>query len=202
MRKFILFIILFFLALLIGHHNATAANWPDSRLDAIASSIAQKPITVYCEDDSHVWDAVENYYGVRADGLTFLTQPVVFVRPLICEALHAILQGEDVGSFYASHAILTLTHESTHQRLNSGNEALVECTAMKLYPTVLTQQFGWEPSFTEVYYTLQVKRVKGKRVTRRIRHTRTTPSIWYAHLIRDATRWDAILPPSYHGATC
>ena len=42
-------------ALLLTAGTASAENWSDARLDAVASHIAGKPVDVHCEDSWYVW---------------------------------------------------------------------------------------------------------------------------------------------------
>jgi hypothetical protein len=184
---------------------AAASNWPDGRLDQIASDVAAKPVSVWCESSESDWIHTGDYYNEDWDslfGFTVLSQPRVYINPRECLTLHAFEQGADVGSFYASIAMLTLTHESLHQRLNSGNEALVECNALKLLPDVAVRDFHVPATVAQSYLASVKKRVGGKLVNYRVLRVRQVPNPYLNALLSNARGWDSTLPDSYHGATC
>jgi len=113
---FLLFAIAFALALLCGHHNATAADNPDPRLDAVASAIAGHPVHVWCEGDYAEWHSA---------AIGWTTPPefgnVVHIHPWACNGLHQILDGAEPNTtalplMLAADSIHVLTHESVHQR--------------------------------------------------------------------------------------
>jgi hypothetical protein len=134
--------------------SATAGNWQDGKLDQIASSVAQRPVSVWCESSESDWIHTGDHFGQNWDslfGFTSLTTPVVYVNPRECATLHALVGGEDVGSYWGSIAMLTLIHEATHQRLSSGDEALVECSALKLLPTVAQAGFSVPTTVAQKY---------------------------------------------------
>ena len=66
---------------------ATAANQPHPVFDAAASSVAGKPLTVWCEMDGAEWDRQLNEagrQGWQAFGFTYPDTPVVYMSPLVC----------------------------------------------------------------------------------------------------------------------
>lgn len=189
---------------------ASASDWHDNTLDAAASSIAGHTVPVYCEDS---W--IEWYNVFRADqnvaGFTNPSRsPWIYVSPSQCSSLHALVNHEDVGTFYAATSLLTLAHEAVHQRggefanctsANSGCEGRTECAAIPLVPTLVTQFFGIPPTVTEQYTVPVIKKRKvGKRV---IRYTttvvryRSVSNPWLARLATDVQRWHQIKPDVY-----
>jgi hypothetical protein len=116
--------------------------------------------------------------------------------------VRAFAHGEDIGSFYLGADLVTLIHEAVHQRLNSGNEALVECTAMKLLPSVLTELFHIPTTVSQQYVAKVVKTVKHKKQVRYVILTRQVPSLFYNRILADALRWHNLLPPQYLNGSC
>src|SRR5438105_1244047 len=109
---------------------STAANDPSAVFDNAATFIAGHPVTVNCETDWSAWIA----NGSSEDsGYTVIGTPIIYVGPRECETLHALIQDMDVGAYYASSALLTLAHESVHQR-GISDEGVTDCTALALVP--------------------------------------------------------------------
>jgi hypothetical protein len=202
--------LIFYAALTVGAHNARAANWPLAQLDQIGTSLSGKPVNVYCEDSWSPWEAFWAQFGEDGTYIAGFTYPftgsTLFVSPKICETLHALLGNEDVGTYYAADAILVLTHEATHQRLHSGDEAVVECNALKVFPDVARDYFHVPTTISEQYLASVVRKVKVgkkvKRVTVKVLRYRTVANPYYTRLVVDAHRWDAAMPVQYHGVTC
>jgi hypothetical protein len=117
-----------------------------------------------------------------------------------------MLQFEDVGVFYASEAILVLTHEAMHQRLNSGDEAVVECNALKSFREVAVTLFHVPETVEEPYIARVTKVVKrnGKRVrvSTLVVKTRSVPNAYLTGLLSTAQRWHDSLPANYRGVPC
>jgi hypothetical protein len=173
---------------------ASAADWPNGTLDQVATQVAQHPVHVYCEDDYTEWRLFENAFDVDLNGFTFplggnvypFAPNTLYLGPEVCGTLHVLVQYGvgDAGPYWAGLAVLTLVHEASHQRLRSLDEALTECTALKLVPSVLS-------SF--VAPTVTVKR--GRR--------NVTIANWYfTRTLGWVQAWDAAEPAQYHGATC
>lgn len=174
---------------------AAAGSWPDARLDQAASSVAGHPVFVYCEDD---WVEWYNTFRVNQNvfGFTYLSRPVVFVNPRECLTLHALVNGADVGTFYASIALLTLVHESVHQR-GISDEGITECTALPLVPGIATAYFGIPQTAPQEYTASVVKRVGRRRVTVQVVRTRQVPNPYLDRLAADTRAWHNILPDNY-----
>lgn len=189
---------------------AAAANWPLAQLDQIGTALSGKPVNVWCEDSWLPWESFWAQFGqdgTYINGFTYsLTGSTLYLSPKICETLHAWFNNEDVGTYHAAQAMLVLTHEAQHQRLHSNDEALVECNALKLFPSVATTYFRVPLTVSEQYLVSVVRKIKvGKkirRVTTTIVHTRTIANPYYTRLLADAIRWDGAMPANYHGATC
>ena len=137
--------------------TASAANWSDGRLDAVASQIAGKPVRVHCEDSWYEWinageEAGEDWSYVN--GFTALVEPVVYINPGRCETLHALLElgPRGVGVFHAAGAVKTLVHEAVHQR-GVTNEGETDCTALSLVDDVAVRSCGYKRT-ERVAYTV------------------------------------------------
>ena len=200
---------------------AWASNAASPKLDAAAAMISgDRTLLTYCENDQTEWDRWVSLQSVPAGqsilGFTFpMLNPdplsgghFVYVNPRSCAVLTAFvgaapsnllssLTYEQVGA-----AILVLTHEAMHQRLHSGDEAVVECNAMKYLPWVIQTVFRAQETF-----------LVSKKVRVRVRRHGSWVRVWrtqvhrvsnpdYAAMIAGATLLDAGTPGQYHGATC
>ena len=204
-------------ALLVAVPPASAGNAGDQRLDAAAAAIsADTSLKTYCETEQAEWDQwiAMGVIPPNTAGFTSVLNPdpltgghFVYVGPRACSALLAFVRlvpperlsfrYEELGA-----AILVLTHEAMHQRLHSGDEAFVECNAVKYLPWVLQTVFDIRESVTvRKRERVRVKRrgrwlVKWRTVTRRVRNAD------YAAVTTGALLMDAGTPPQYHGASC
>jgi hypothetical protein len=182
---------------------AAAGNVPNSQLDAAASAVAGKPVTVWCESHWSEWihtgDSVEKDWS-SLGGFTILSEPIVYLSPDICETLHALLRyGDDVGSYHASVAIHVLVHEAVHQT-GIENEGETDCKALALDRQVALDHFGYSETEPQQYIAKTVKRVKGKRVTTYAVRTRQVPSRRLADFSSWTLAWHKAAPAEYQGA--
>jgi hypothetical protein len=118
----------------------------------------------------------------------------------------------------AAVAIMTVTHESNHYKLFSGDEGRVNTCALQQFPSVIDTYFNIHPTITRtvaVRTTVLVKkriwvRRHGRRVrvTRRVRSFRvvyrqqTVPNPDYVLLVQAAQQFYASQPPPYNSGTC
>lgn len=186
----VLFCVLFWLAVGVG--IARAANYGDPRLDVVATAVAGHPVQVSCSANSHDWALTEDqgHLTVEADGFTFVGgQPVIYLAPRICDTLEALENGApavQVGPYWASLAIKTILHESTHQ---SGvtDERTTDCQALALMPSWLPK-FGIPAKVSQVSYV----RISGTQRYKRVVKTVTNPL--YAQTLSWASRWHNAVP--------
>jgi hypothetical protein len=189
--------------------TGAAENRPHPTLDAVATAVAGKPLTVHCETDWLVWiKAFESVgeNGTFVNGFTNLEAAVVYVNPRQCETLHAMLNGWSVGTYYAASALLTLVHESVHQR-GITDEGVTDCTALPLVPGIATSSFQIPATVSEQYLApvkrQLVFRVNGKRIVRTVTtqgsRFRVVPNPWLSSLVADALAWHRAKPPEYQG---
>lgn len=190
---------------------AQAGNWPDKRLDAVATSVAGHPVSVWCEsswsDWIHTGDSIDEDWD-PLQGFTYLSTPTIYLSPARCFTLHELVAGIDVGSLDASGAILTLAHESVHQR-GITDEGVTDCTALPMVSSLAVDYFGIPASVRQPYVATVSKRVGvrvgGHTVTRTLRthvvRYRSVANPYLARLAAGAHAWHKSAPAEYQG-TC
>lgn len=185
--------------------GAGAQNIPHPTLDAIASSVAGKPLSVWCENNDADWDhRIAAAYG--QPGYTVLgftrpgVEPVAYLAPQICTSLQIALRDgpHAAGLAPLALALLTLLHESVHQR-GILDESVTDCTALALvgtyaisvrvFPTVpmLQQGFRWQ-------------RIRGKRVRVPTVELVDAPNPDVGLFVAWAAFWHSLKPSNYQGA--
>lgn len=170
--------------------RANAANYNDTRLDAVATAIAGHPVTVTCADTTRDWVADEDaaHLTFEADGYTFVGgQPIIWLAPRVCATLEALLAhpAAQVGPYWVALAVKTILHESTHQ---SGvlDERTTDCKALAILPT-------WLPKFGIAAKVAQASYVKQKSgLYKRVTKTVTNPL--FAQTISYAKYWHNLVP--------
>lgn len=187
------------------------ANWPEPKLDAVASQIAGKPVAVWCEDNwgdwIHAGDSISEDWSY-VNGFTFIDRPTVYLAPSVCETLHALVRlpgTGDVGLYHAALAIHVLVHEAVHQR-GIANEGETDCTALALLRDVAVQHFGFTATERQAYTVTTTRRVKvGKRKFATVRNTavryREVESPRLVRLVEFGKAWHEAAPAEYQG-TC
>jgi hypothetical protein len=124
---------------------AAAANRPDPRLDAAASSVAGRAITVRCETEQAAWDA-ESFSDVAPGFITsgyYSGGSAVNIGPWACLRLHSALEKHgSVLLHELAQAIHTLTHESIHAR-GVEDEGETDCISLGLVDEVAIGWFGF-----------------------------------------------------------
>jgi hypothetical protein len=124
---------------------AVAANRPDPRLDAAASWVAGRAITVRCETDQATWDAESGNdlapgfirSGYYSGGST------INIGPWGCLRLHSALEKHgSVLLHELAQAMHTLTHESIHAR-GVEDEGETDCISLGLVDEVAVGWFGF-----------------------------------------------------------
>jgi hypothetical protein len=187
-----------------------AGNDSDARLDAVATEVAGAPVAVWCETHWSSWILTgvdlfgEDWSFLR--GFTIIGRPTVYISPADCETLHALLDGESVGTYHAAIAIHVLAHEAMHQR-GITNEGEADCAALPLVPELAVRHFGI-PTTVPAARTVSVSRVVSRLVNgKRVRITVRTGRIvqvqvknpYLERLATDALRWHRSAPPEYQG---
>lgn len=179
---------------------AGAANNPNPVFDAVATEVAGKPVSVWCESSWVEWVGV----GLAdANGVTILDRPIVFVSPRQCETLWALQTGESVGTYHAASALLTLAHESVHQR-GITNEAQTDCLALPLVPQIATNHFRVPTTVSQSYTVMTSRRVRVTKTKWIVVKSskvavRQIPNPWLEQLAADALRWHQSKPADYQG---
>lgn len=150
------------------------AAWAHSaNVDALASEVAGKPVSVHCETNADTWRELVNQnfepdpISNMIAGFTNLREAKVFLGPQICQAL---IQAERFGAVNAgllpfSLAILTLVHETIHQR-GITDENQTSCAAKKETPAIAEKYYGIKQYVfqTKLVPAFKVVRVAGKSV--------------------------------------
>lgn len=176
LARLALFAVCFVFALV---STAQAGNVPDPRLDAVAAEIAGHPVNVWCETDSAEWSRmVSAVFGPTVDpiyvrGYTLYSSTTVNVAPIVCATLLWEIggrQGTPPPYLPRGVALLTLVHESVHQR-GVTDEGIADCIAIKLLPRFVGTLYGIPAKVAQRKYVYRWKRVrvKGKLVSRRVR---------------------------------
>jgi hypothetical protein len=103
----------------------------DARLSAVerfsgeASRIAQKPVSIGC-------DEARDYVGYvqHADGVAIVGGDRAYITPEICFALYRLAFEDDVRGSRTARAIAVLAHEAWHLR-GESDEGTTECYALQ-----------------------------------------------------------------------
>jgi len=103
----------------------------DARLSAVerfsgeASRIAQKPVSIGC-------DEARDYVGYvqHADGVAIVGGDRAYITPEICFALYRLAFEDDVRGSQTARAIAVLAHEAWHLR-GESDEGTTECYALQ-----------------------------------------------------------------------
>ncbi len=153
--------------------TAHASNVVQPSLDAAASRIAGKPVTVHCENDAAQWAAMvaDSHPGIdprRISGFTrMISTTIIYIDPRSCAAVSS---PESVLSFELAYGFLTLAHEAVHQ---SGvrDETETDCQALALVKPLLLE-LGISASKSVVKTVLVRIRLKtGMYVRRAVKRT-------------------------------
>jgi hypothetical protein len=184
---------------------ARGANWNAPQLDAAASAVAGRNITVWCETSERDWINHGNSVGVDysfVQGYSFPLDPTsntIYVSPLVCLTLHGILsQGaKAVGAYWGSLAIHTLVHEATHLALKSTDERLVDCTALKRDAAIAHSFFGW-PTLDYSWKTVLVHNTAGRIIGTKQVQVKTPSTIMAAFKSYDQG-WHQSAPAPQNG---
>ncbi|HXG76859.1 MAG TPA: hypothetical protein VNJ53_09845 [Gaiellaceae bacterium] len=191
--------------------TATAADWPDGRLDAVATAIAGHPVHVFCEADQGAWNA--HFYNRgqapwSVFGFTSLGSPVVYMSPDVCLHLHLLLDFGwlEGGIAKSALAVMTLTHEAIHQR-GIGDERETQCLTLQLVGQVAQEYFGLSPTVTVQQPTIVTKSKVVRRKGQRIVVTYRTTELRSVEVANPAVQrfdewvlaWHRTLPAPYQG---
>jgi hypothetical protein len=189
-------------------------NLPNAALDALASEVAGKPVSVWCEESPADWDRFVYAYsgggqiGAGMYGFTYLFSPVVYLSPQRCQPLTLALQYgySEVGVIYLAAGLHTLIHEAAHQR-GYTDEGQAECYALPLVAPMAERYFRLSrtinvPTTQTVTRTMR-RKIAGRwrtiRYETQIATTTTTTNPDYSRIASWATAWHRTLPANYQG---
>jgi len=103
----------------------------DPRLDAVASQIAGRPVTVGC----YTHTEPEAPWAMGAWGYVYVGSSYEYLDETVCDGAQAILNGDQTVPLWKSAiGTLVLAHESYHLNRGvrePGNEAYTECHAIR-----------------------------------------------------------------------
>ena len=135
---------------------ARAANVPgvheEPRLEAAASFVAAKPVTVWCGNDADGWQQAVASVGISTDPLGFavIAEGGAYLAPKVCDTALGWLRGSVVPMDFGD-ALLSIAHEAVHL---SGvrDEWATDCTALSDVWGVAWRFFDVrQPDLTRVY---------------------------------------------------
>jgi hypothetical protein len=95
------------------------------RLSAEASRVAEKPVTIYCDESRDFVGAVQH-----ADGVAEVGGERAYLTPEICFDLYRLAFEDDVRGSRTGRAIAVLAHEAWHLR-GERDEGKAECYALQ-----------------------------------------------------------------------
>lgn len=159
------------LALATASAPALAGNQPHPALDAIASRVAGRPVTVQCESSQTDWNvtiaAIEGSPSRAGGYVRGVDSSVVYLSPTECLPLHRALSAgyRRAGIYPLTSAIFTLAHEAVHLR-GITDEGVTECTALPLVTELAVGHFGVPRTVTQTS-----TRIVQKWVERRVQGT-------------------------------
>jgi hypothetical protein len=96
-----------------------------ARFSQEASRIAEKPVTVRCDEGGEYVGAVQH-----ADGVAIVGGNLAYLTPERCLDLYRLAFKDEVRSSQTGRAIAVLAHESLHLR-GERNEGTTECYALQ-----------------------------------------------------------------------
>lgn len=174
--------------------KADAEVIPNTKLDAIASQAAGKPVRVQCETTPAAWrDKIRFAYkqplwsGYEIIGYSYVESGEVHLSPLVClPLLDAVTDSAHAAGYKPlAYALSVLIHEAQHAKgIKSEREA--ECAAQAVLP-------GY---FKSVGIPLKVT----KFIKKGVKWVPTTvPNVEYARALQHARYMHSILPPEYQG---
>lgn len=128
--------------------NANAAT--PASLSEYATEIVGKPITVVCVRlPKSMYGFTVSHVNMETGEISF--DPKISLSPSTCSYLNTLRQHRIVSYYWQINALETLIHESYHIKLNSQNEGLVECTAMKNLWNYLIP-YGFTNAENKIFY--------------------------------------------------
>ena len=123
--------------------TAQAETVPNAELSAYATRIAGTTITTYCVSPEAMPDGAEGYVGISTSSEGTIVFPEIYMDGSICGLAHLALNYFTLTRHVRAYAdsdgvtqdmalaLLAIRHEVEHVVLQSGNEGLVECTAVR-----------------------------------------------------------------------
>jgi hypothetical protein len=96
-----------------------------ARFSEEASLIAEKPVTIHCDESGDHVGVVQH-----ADGAALVGGEVAYLTPQRCHDLYRLAFEDDVNGSQTARAIAVLAHEAWHLR-GVADEGTTECYALQ-----------------------------------------------------------------------
>lgn len=166
----------------------------DPRLDALASTIAARPVQISCASGANEWAKTQqaNGFTFETDGFTYVGRSnIVYLSPLVCEVVLGVLDHGPaaVGTYFAARAIKVFIHESVHQG-GLTDEHVTDCTAITLLRVAYAPRFGYPKTIKKTTYA----RIKGTNPVRYKAVVKVVTNPQYTSLISWANYWHFAVP--------
>lgn len=196
-------------------------------LDTVAAGVSGWPLSSVLEDDPAEWSALFGLDPTTVLGFVCITvtDPLdacyhkVFLGPIPTTTLINWLNYDQAPTYWdAAIAIMTITHEADHYKLQSADEGRVNACALQQFPSVITTYFGIDPT---VKQRVAVRKVVWRkkwvwvkrhghrvRVHKRVRNVivvyvqKTVQNPDYVNLVAAAQAFYHSQPPPYSTGTC
>jgi hypothetical protein len=116
---------------LLGRDTGWAAIPGERRAEAVArysdeaSRIAEKPVTIRCDEGRDYVGAVQH-----ADGVAVVGGELAILTPEICNDLYRLAFEHETNGVHTGRALAVLAHESWHLR-GEADESTAECYALQ-----------------------------------------------------------------------
>ena len=130
--KILVFLAVFFAALLIGHQNANASYWPGTEQPQLEAKLPTH-VRVYCATED-----IPNTYG-----WTWLATPEIYLSAAACA---------DLANGNYAYAYFALYHEWWHQAFRETNESKTNTGAMAVFRYMLRHYWGFDAYKAQSFY--------------------------------------------------
>lgn len=130
MKRIIYLVVILTLGLSVSNVQASI---PLS-LTEYATQIVGSPTTVHCSRDvpANMYGYTNQVSEIDDEGnIRTYFEPDIYLNPAICSNIRLLYYRNIKSYYWQINALETLIHESYHIRLNTRDEGLVECTAMR-----------------------------------------------------------------------
>lgn len=113
------------------------------KLEPAASSVAGKPVRVWCATSTGRWQDASRAHGGLSDAAGYVESigaRDAYLSPQTCGLLHAYLNKRNVDEYDYAYRLLVLAHEAEHLR-GISDESEADCSALRAMPTMIRRFF-------------------------------------------------------------